>query len=96
MKRIILLFVALVLLAACGGSISTETAVDSTQPATAVSQEEAAAEPASETAALSSGAVDIPNFPATTVQEASVVRDRDWTQGTDDPLVTIIEYGDFQ
>lgn len=28
--------------------------------------------------------------------EAGVVRERDWTEGAEDPLVTIIEYGDFQ
>lgn len=28
--------------------------------------------------------------------EAGVIRDRDWTKGSDDPIVTIIEYGDFQ
>jgi hypothetical protein len=27
---------------------------------------------------------------------AGVIRDRDWTKGAEDPLVTIIEYGDFQ
>ena len=38
----------------------------------------------------------IPGFPATTVQEASIVRERDWKKGAEDPLVSIIEYGDFQ
>lgn len=28
--------------------------------------------------------------------EASAVRERDWVEGAADPLVTIIEYGDFQ
>ncbi len=28
--------------------------------------------------------------------QASVVRARDWTKGAEEPLVTIIEYGDFQ
>lgn len=28
--------------------------------------------------------------------EAGQVRERDWTKGAQDPLVTIIEYGDFQ
>lgn len=95
MKRIILLLVALVLLAACG-STSTETAVEPAKPATAVPEEEAAAETESETVSGSVEVADIPNFPATSVQEASLVRDRDWAQGTDDPVVAIIEYGDFQ
>jgi hypothetical protein len=33
---------------------------------------------------------------ANSPQEAGVVRDRDWSKGAEDPLVTIIEYGDFQ
>ena len=28
--------------------------------------------------------------------DASAVRDRDWTEGAEDPVVSIIEYGDFQ
>lgn len=35
-------------------------------------------------------------FPATTVEEAAVIRDNDWAKGATDPAVTIIEYGDFQ
>jgi hypothetical protein len=64
--------------------------------ATAVPQEDLAAETEPETAPDSSETAVIPNFPATTVAEASIVRDRDWSQGTADPLVSIIEYGDFQ
>ena len=33
---------------------------------------------------------------ASNAADAGVIRDRDWTKGADDPLVTIIEYGDFQ
>ena len=59
---------------------------------TAVIEEDIDPELASET----DETVAIAGFPATTVEEASIVRDRDWTKGTDDPLVSIIEYGDFQ
>jgi hypothetical protein len=34
--------------------------------------------------------------PATTVAEAAVVREQDQVLGAADPLVTIVEYGDFQ
>lgn len=97
MKRIILLLAIGLLLAACG-STSTETAVtvpeEPARPETAVPEQEPAAETVPDEPSTESAA--IPGFPATNVQEASIVRDRDWTKGTDDPLVTIIEYGDFQ
>lgn len=100
MKRIILLLAIGLLLVACSSSISSETAVtvpdEPAQPATAVPDEQPAAETESEPAADSAEAAAIPGFPATSVQEAGIVRDRDWTQGTDDPIVAIIEYGDFQ
>ena len=97
MKRIILLLIIGLLLTACG-STATETAVtvpeEPARPETAVPEEESAVETEPDTLSTESNA--IPGFPAATVQEASIVRDRDWTKGTDDPLVTIIEYGDFQ
>jgi hypothetical protein len=103
MKKFVLLFAIALLLVACG-STSTETAVsvpeeperpvtDSTEDEPAVESEtETESEPGSET----TEEVAISGFPATTVAEASIVRDRDWVKGTDDPLVAIIEYGDFQ
>lgn len=101
MKRFVLLFAIGLLLVACGAT-STETAVsvpeeparpetDSTEiepVAETETEDESSSEPANE--------IEISGFPATTVAEASIVRDRDWVKGTDDPLVAIIEYGDFQ
>ena len=100
MKRFVLLFAIMLMLAACG-STSTETAVSVTdepvKAATAVAENNSVAEEAAaESAAPSEEVAAIANFPATNVAEASIVRDRDWTIGADDPLVTIIEYGDFQ
>ncbi len=104
MKRFVLLFAIMLMLAACG-STSTETAVsvteEPTKAETAVSEnnsvaEDAPEETAAESAAPSTELAAIANFPATNVDEASIVRERDWTIGADDPLVTIIEYGDFQ
>lgn len=40
--------------------------------------------------------LSLPITPAATAAEAGIARDRDWTQGASDPLITIIEYGDFQ
>ncbi|MBK7895698.1 MAG: hypothetical protein WAS33_08205 [Candidatus Promineifilaceae bacterium] len=34
--------------------------------------------------------------PASSIPEAAVVRDQDWREGASDPLIVIIEYGDFQ
>lgn len=104
MKRIILLLAMALVLAACGSTVSSETAVtvpaesaQSAAPAeTAVPTAQPTVETESEPAADSAEMAAIPGFPATTVAEASIVRDRDWTQGTYAPIVAIIEYGDFQ
>ena len=96
MKRILLLFAIMLMVAACGS-----TSDEPTKPATAVAEnnsvaEDAPEETAAESAAPSEEVAAIANFPATNVAEASIVRDRDWTIGATDPLVAIIEYGDFQ
>jgi hypothetical protein len=40
---------------------------------------------------------EVPSFtPATNVAEAAQLRPDDHTHGAADPVVTIIEYGDFQ
>jgi len=81
----------LILLAACaaggGGPIeSPENADgDNSSPATETPPEVAPAEPLNNEITIGKNPTD-----------ASVVRDRDWTKGAEDPLVTIIEYGDFQ
>ena len=100
MKRIILLLVIGLLLVACGSAISSETAVtvpdEAPQAETAVTEEQPAAETESEADTQPAENAAIPGFPATTVEEAAIVRDRDWTQGAEAPIVAIIEYGDFQ
>ncbi|MCB8989103.1 MAG: hypothetical protein H6665_00660, partial [Ardenticatenaceae bacterium] len=70
----------------------TETAVATEPTATTASAAASAATSAATSAA--SGEADI--TPATNSIEAGIVRDRDWKQGAADPLITIIEYGDFQ
>jgi hypothetical protein len=81
MQRLFWLFIGVLLLAACGA---------------AAPQPESAGETAVAPATASENPADTAVNPATTVAEASIVRDRDWVLGADEPAVTIIEYGDFQ
>ena len=84
MKRIstMLAFLFLLLLAACGAVESEETA---TSPQDSVNSENG------ETA------VAVTSFtPAQNVAEAAQLRADDHTEGAVEPIVTIIEYGDFQ
>lgn len=91
MKKIsgLLLFISF-LLAACNSPAAPEvvepTLGDSDPPAQA-SPVSAASNPAP-----SSGSIT----PATTLIEAAVLREQDHFRGAVDPLVTIIEYGDYQ
>jgi hypothetical protein len=81
-------FLFLLVLAACGGA----------EPETAVSppadSDDTLSKPVESTGAT---AVTIQEFtPATNVTEAAEIREVDRTHGAEDPVVTIIEYGDFQ
>ena len=91
MRRIFLLILLFLLLAGCAApeaaGPTAEPERDAPEP-TAVSED--SVENSEPVAALD------PISPAQTAAEAGVIRDRDWTQGADDPLITIIEYGDFQ
>ncbi len=82
MRRVIWLLFGVLFLAACGA------ATPSASPnATAVSP----------TAAPSTADQAAPTQDLTvTLEEASIVRERDWVKGATVPVVTIIEYGDFQ
>jgi len=89
--RKLLLLPLLLLLVACGAPEVAETidepAEENAEPA-AVSEAAAEDQPAAQSGDSS--------IPAKTAAEAGAIRDRDWTMGAEDPLVTIIEYGDFQ
>jgi hypothetical protein len=82
----------LLLLAACGSAAAPE--------ATVAPQSPPANEPAVETEAPvadesnQSSKSDV--VTGETPQDAGIVREQDHTKGAADPLVTIIEYGDFQ
>lgn len=107
-KGLVLWFIAL--LAACGPSgnaaeleaaiRTTATAVVPAAPAvptgtTTAPEPTAEDETASDSSQNNNTAV--PDYPiATSLAEATQVRDIDWTHGAATPLFTIIEYGDFQ
>ena len=105
MKRI-LLIILLLLLVGCGAAeqpVNDAAAVanDETMAATAVPvvtdeemEVEAAPTEAPAEATVADGAA-VP-APATNPTEAAVIRDRDWVLGAEEPLISIIEYGDFQ
>lgn len=95
MKRLLLMIVALFILTACASetlspAVSTTTAPP--EPETAVPTK-STADDSGETAV---DAAAPSGFPAKDAAEASIVRERDWKKGAEDPAVTIIEYGDFQ
>ena len=102
MKKHLWLLFVLLLLISCGPS-GGEPATEPQHPeATAVASTTVApttpsqpTEESAETTATNDDPV-VAIFPATTVDEAAVIRERDWVHGATDPLVTIIEYGDFQ
>ena len=83
----------LFVLAACAAPDETETNADAVvDDSGTASTESPKAGTESRPAAISAE----PITPAETAAEAGVIRDRDWTKGAADPLITIIEYGDFQ
>lgn len=91
MRKFIILFLMLILLAACTAPAEVEPVDESPEensevPAVSTPETE------SEVEQLSTDAIT----PAETAAEAGVLRDRDWTKGAEEPLITIIEYGDFQ
>ncbi len=102
MKKLLILLLML-LLVACGAAappdVETETggveqgAVSDTAGYNANEEAAATAVPPAESPVIEG---DAKITPAITPAEAAQVRPQDWAIGADDPLVTIIEYGDFQ
>ncbi|WP_420642296.1 hypothetical protein [Candidatus Leptofilum sp.] len=98
MKKSIWLLVLLVLIA-CGPSTTELVPPEAnTNVDTAVSTNNETAD----TNATSGGsalpaAANLDGFaPVTSMEQAAQVREQDWGKGAVDPLVVIIEYGDFQ
>jgi hypothetical protein len=96
MRKYVVLLLLMMLLVACG----TSEVPEPTEPANAENGAPTAVSESSTGEKSSSGAPPAVTgdaiTAAETAAEASVLRDRDWTKGAEDPLVTIIEYGDFQ
>ncbi len=118
MKKIVLLVLITLLVAACGSSSSqtaitkntaepdlepaaqqTEPAIEQTEesetlsePASSPEVKDDATEPGDQTAVTSSD----PLFPASNIADASIIRSTDHVVGAVEPLISIIEYGDFQ
>lgn len=90
MRRVGYLLMIL-LLAACG---TANVAVPTAEPADEAPEPTGAADANPEQESRPAYGDSI--APAQTPVEAGVIRERDWTKGAEDPLVTIIEYGDFQ
>lgn len=101
MKKLLMLLLLLVL-AACGSAEPPTNAPGAQEADNTPDGENAVveAEETGEETAVANPDTPITNdaamTPATTPAEAAQVRSQDWTLGADDPLVTIIEYGDFQ
>lgn len=100
MRKLILL-PFLLLLVACGSANAPEvtTAPEESGGSEAAVEDDTTGDAGSEEIASTDGASqDGKSSVATgeTPQEASIVREQDYTKGAEDPTVTIIEYGDFQ
>ena len=107
MKKVyvIVWLVGLSLLAACGPATARESG-RTPEAADALANESATDLPATDLPATASAATAAATAPAATAGEegpqaevlaaASQVRQSDWTEGAEEPAVTIIEYGDFQ
>jgi len=107
MKKLFLLLLIGLLLAACGQSGAAENSEGDSEPAVEAVPEPATVEDESEEVVATDTAVindeDPPSADDPVAEDASApvgdateIRASDWTKGADDPLVTIIEYGDFQ
>lgn len=95
------LVVALLVLAACGAPPSPATELETeagSQPGTdAQAGEESAAENGGGAAGSSNeDRSGVAFSPAATLAEAAEERERDYAKGSENPVLTIIEYGDFQ
>ena len=89
--RNLLLIPLLLFLVACGAQETADT-VDEEDAGSA--KPTTVSEPAAESQPPAVSADPI--TPGKTAAEAGIIRDRDWTKGAEDPLITIVEYGDFQ
>lgn len=97
-KLFLLLLMGLFVACGPGGTAEGETAVSNDTDGAADTASEATAEVIAPAATPTRGpTIDVVHYPvAGTVAEAAQIRDTDWSKGAEEPLVSIIEYGDFQ
>ena len=100
MKRVstLLVMFLLLLLAACGAAVSDTAVISPTESVHSENGDTAVTSP-KETVNSENGdtAVTATSFtPAQNAAEAAQLRPDDHTEGADEPIITIIEYGDFQ
>lgn len=97
-KHIILsLLLLLLLLAACGSAAEPNGATDTESEETTAAVEDSGStteEESKDSGSAQTGKTSVAT--GSNPEEASIVREQDHVKGTDDPTVTIIEYGDFQ
>lgn len=96
MKKALPIIVILLFLAACGGGAAELPVEEAQGPAATPLTEKTDASPGETSTAATPKPAAEAAFPATNVASASVIRDRDWVKGAADPVITIVEYGDFQ
>jgi len=94
MRKYLVTAFLVLLLAGCGSTAGSNQASDEVPAATV---EDSGTSPTAETTAGDSAtAANTSVTTGSTPEEASVVREQDHVIGSEEPIVTIIEYGDFQ
>jgi len=102
MNRIALLLILVLALVACGPNgapVSTEAPADTAVPAAptnAATETTVSGETEIEATAEATEVGSSPAIPALSPDQIGVVRPQDHFLGATNPVVTIIEYGDFQ
>ncbi|HID52453.1 MAG TPA: hypothetical protein EYP41_10485 [Anaerolineae bacterium] len=98
MKKMLFFVFLIMLLAACGGGTAELPTSEPQAPAANPTADEATdtAETEAEPVAVEPQPETDASFPAANVAGAAVVREQDWVKGAEEPIITIIEYGDFQ
>ena len=94
MRKFLILPLLLLLLVACGSAAESEPTTGEETPA-AIQESGSSAEEkptVDNSAQTNKASVNTGSTP----EEASIVREQDYSKGAEEPTVTIIEYGDFQ
>ncbi|MFL7837515.1 MAG: hypothetical protein ACK2T4_09060 [Candidatus Promineifilaceae bacterium] len=93
MRKYLILALLILLLAACGSTTGSSTTTGE-EATTAVDNSVTPTEEKDNNESTQTGSISV--ITGSTPEEASVVREQDHILGAEEPVVTIIEYGDFQ